>query len=734
MSEQDDNPFAVAIANHGPLIEIADHGPDHLQSVSQDLRESLWTLGVDTGALVASHAIDRETGQTAAATYSGRADDPYAEWLWHALSAFGTLATVEDHYGGAERLVVVDRVAARLRRAHDLLRAGVTEADLAHGESGEIQYVDGLLFPAPVRRGSDSPPSGAGRRALDRAAAVLAYVESARDAFKAWLLSPPDAPFSVRVEPDVIELGRPTDLLVTVTNAHPATVHSVRATCLAPRQGDGPWPLEFDGGERDAAELFSEGFLPQDWSKDGVLRLPALKRTGPHSLDIEISYVHLDGDTYLDRVVAPVSVQSVRASAGAAEIGTSPYVVGDPVYSPDLFFGRRGALERIYEQVDRPGQTNLVLLEGTRRSGKSSVLAQLANDENGRLGGWVVVHASLQEGKGDPYLEGLPTVEVFYRIAKAVAVAAIEAGFPIRLPNPDTGHEIVATRVRRSLRPFFDEAGDDAADGLRELLSDWLNTLGDTRLLLLLDEFDKIDEGIESGVTSPRVPENLRALFQQERRVSAVLAVFPRVTRMRQSYWSALFGLGVKVQLEPLAPDEALSLVLDPVRGRLDYRGEAAHYLVGLCGRQPFLIQTLADQVFTSRAAEGRRDVGVDAVEAAARAFASNSEHFSGLWDVVRLARRQLLLALVHRLDGGATPVTIGVLDDALEAEGVSLPQAEELGRDHVAALRELGLVDMQGEEETATYRPTTRLMGRWIDTNVDLNDLRSRAQSEVSL
>ena len=50
-----------------------------------------------------------------------------------------------------------------------------------------------------------------------------------------------------------------------------------------------------------------------------------------------------------------------------------------------------------------------------------------------------------------------------------------------------------------------------------EFLQDILEKLENKgfKLLLLLDEFEKLQEGIDSGLTSPQVPENLRALLQQ---------------------------------------------------------------------------------------------------------------------------------------------------------------------------------------------------------------------------
>ena len=485
-------------------------------------------------------------------------------------------------------------------------------------------------------------------------------------------------------------------------------------------------------GER----IIKSAFMPQDWKSEGVLRIPAQITPGPHTMHAQVTCTHLDGREYEVSVPIRLTVRSLRdAVLSSDDPGPSPYILGNPVQDPAMFFGRRGVLERIYEQVARPGQANLVLLEGNRRTGKSTILAQLKRDPDHRLDGWVVADCSFQEGKGDAERPGLPTREVFFLIARNVALALHEAGFSAPIPGSEPfGEGRFRMYATRAIGRFFDDVGDRVADAFRDLLDLWLDGMGATRLLLLLDEFDKLDEGIQSGVTSPQVPDNLRALFQQEARVSAVLAVFPRITRLRQGYWDALFGLGAKVELGPLEPDEALDLVQAPVRGRLTYQGEAARYLVGQCGRQPYLIQVLAEKVFANRSAEGRSDVPVSVVEDAARTMASDSEHFHGLWQVAGPDRRRLLLALVHRLGEGRVPVTLGVLEDALEAEGIRLPEGEQLGRDHLDALRELGLVRMEAPgDASAVYVPTVPLMGRWIALHTDPDDLRARALAELT-
>src|SRR5262249_11477793 len=110
------------------------------------------------------------------------------------------------------------------------------------------------------------------------------------------------------------------------------------------------------------------------------------------------------------------------------------------------------------------------------------------------------------------------------------------------------------------------------------------------RLVLMLDEFDKVQEGINSGVTSPQVPENIRFLIQTYPEFSAILSGSRRLKRLREKYWSALFGLGINVPVTALDVQSARKIVTEPVRDKLVYSNEAIERVVHLTARQPYLL------------------------------------------------------------------------------------------------------------------------------------------------
>ena len=183
------------------------------------------------------------------------------------------------------------------------------------------------------------------------------------------------------------------------------------------------------------------------------------------------------------------------------------------------------------------------------------------------------------------------------------------------------------------------------------------------RLLLMLDEFDKLQEGIDTGITSPQVPENIRYLLHTYPGLSAVLTGSRRLKRLREEYWSALFGLGHRVAVSELPLDDARLLVTRPVEGRLSYVPEAADRLVVLCARQPFLIQSLCNRIFERAVNSDVRVVTVGAVGEAADVTVQDNEHFRTLWGYAGTERRRFLLSLCERLDAEPDPITLSLLE-----------------------------------------------------------------------
>jgi type I restriction enzyme M protein len=411
------------------------------------------------------------------------------------------------------------------------------------------------------------------------------------------------------------------------------------------------------------------------------------------------------------------------------DLGASPYVCGDPITPKrsDVFVGREELLARIRRQISQSG--NVVLLEGNRRAGKTSILKHL--DGLDGVPGWLGVYTSLQgaEGSRDGVV-GVPTDEVFRTLAREIAKSVHTLGGDTPLPNGDVlpaeKKPLVVPRACRqgisSDAPFSDFTA--YVEVVLELLDE--RNLG---LLVMLDEFDKLQEGIDNGVTSPQVPENIRYLVQDHSRFSAVLTGSRRLKRLREEYWSALYGLGTRIGVTSLDDPAAERLITGPVQGRLTYSRESIRRCVHLTAGQPFLLQCLCNRVFDMAAQLKTRSITGDIVDRAASALIEDNEHFASLWDYAGSARRRLLMAMCHRQADGPDLMRLGVIQERLSADGIEVADEDVIA--DLDYLRELELIELVGESSAGHYELAIPLMGIWVDKQRDVDAVVVGARME---
>ena len=468
-------------------------------------------------------------------------------------------------------------------------------------------------------------------------------------------------------------------------------------------------------------------YLAVDAALNVPLRIPSDVQTSSYRFKVHWRAALLNGSQVKGRIPLTVDVRANRSADPVREIGTSPYIVGNPIDRKAMLFGREAAIEEICRQLRSDSQANVVLLEGNRRTGKTSILKRLQDPEV--LPDWITVNCSLQGGEGHASKAGLPTNEVFRLIARDLGWAAYAAGIRVWLPDadaPEPGRPFRVAFVRALPRAF---SGDRPFETFELFLQKVIEAARPRRVLLMLDEFDKLQEGIDAEVTSPQVPENIRYLLHRYPEFSAILVGSRRIKRLREEYWSALFGFGHRIPVSGLQRKDARRLVTQPVEGRLLYVPEARDLVVELCASQPFLIQSLCNRIFESAARSKRRTVTVDDVNTAAEAMTEDNEHFRTLWLYAKTERRRFLLVLCQSL-GDRAPITLDLLEQSLRRHGVHLHRGDRLG-DDLEFLRELEMLELRGTRNGSAYRIAIPLMATWIGRNVDFENQRRSAVEE---
>lgn len=438
----------------------------------------------------------------------------------------------------------------------------------------------------------------------------------------------------------------------------------------------------------------------------------------------------LDGKEISGEFPVSVAVQEPLADMLCfPDLGANPYVTGTPIVRPEMFFGRETVVNSVQRHLANRAHRNVILLEGNRRAGKSSILFQLERPEV--LPDWVIARCDFQGAPGDPVRPGIPTEQVFSHLAQQIAEAGLRYGLNLWPPSqpPFDPKKPYRLEFRRAFKNALAEF--PPFEAFKEFLESVIESVAPRRLLLMLDEFDRIQEGIDSGVTSPQVPQNIRFVLNNYPEVTAILTGSRRMTQMRKEYWSVLFGLGNKIEVTAIDRGEAQRLVIEPVAGRLFFPPTVVDRIVDLCACQPFLIQQLCSQVFDRCARANQVSVSSELVEAAANDLVGGLEHFEAFWDFSGSERARFILCIVHRLcqgDDGA-PVTLPMIEDELDRAGVMIKRDELVG-DELKKLIELELIRM---EKDGQYRLAVPLLALWISRNKDFEDQRERAVQECS-
>jgi type I restriction enzyme M protein len=291
--------------------------------------------------------------------------------------------------------------------------------------------------------------------------------------------------------------------------------------------------------------------------------------------------------------------------------------------------------------------------------------------------------------------------------------------------TPELSNTRVGLLLRDKLREEF--AKDMPFELLKLIVEESIEAARPKRLLLMLDEFDKVQEGIDNGVTNPQVMDNLRFLFQNYSRLSGVLAGLRRLRRVREDYWSALFGFGVVKHVGALDRRDAVELITHPVATRLVFPLSVCERILFLTACQPFLIQYLCQLIFEEAATTGKQSITMKMVDTASEQMVAVGEHFKYLWDQAGTERRRFLVSLVDQLTGGPDRVTFDLLSEKLPFEGVEYSDPSFLA-DDLDLLREQEILTL---EEGKTYRLALPLLSMWIRKHVDALMLRQRAKDE---
>lgn len=246
----------------------------------------------------------------------------------------------------------------------------------------------------------------------------------------------------------------------------------------------------------------------------------------------------------------------------------NPYIVGNPIRDPRMFFGREDDFAYVKNKFSGGKQGGMLVLCGARRSGKTSILFQVMTGRLGKEFVPVLIDMQAMTIRDDrDFLE---------KIAR----------------------EIVSTVVHRGMAcDAFDGSSEEnpfsAFEGLaRQVVAGF----GGTTLVLMFDEYELFETNIDAGVITARIL-NLMANLIEHNRVFVVFTGSDKLEARNKPYWHIFLSKALHRKISFLSRNDTLRLILEPVGDLVSYGTGVPDRIFELTAGQPFYTQVLCQNI-----------------------------------------------------------------------------------------------------------------------------------------
>ncbi|MEW6735592.1 MAG: two-component regulator propeller domain-containing protein [Acidobacteriota bacterium] len=264
-------------------------------------------------------------------------------------------------------------------------------------------------------------------------------------------------------------------------------------------------------------------------------------------------------------------------------IDPNPYIVGNPIRNPAMFFGREDDFNYVKIKLEGAAQGGVVLVFcGERRAGKSSILYQILN---GRLGErFIPVFIDLQE------MVVSSDHEFFGRIAKLIAEAISHAKSEQNEQDP------VSTTTQLQQYRFSDQS-KNAFHLFLDFLDRVLIEIVDRRLLILMDEYELLENKVEDNKLSKEIFTFMASLIDNHDRLAFLFTGSRRLEERDRRYWREMLRRSLYRKVSFLSEQDAKRLITEPVKDKLVYGRGVENAIYRLTSGQPFYTQYICQAI-----------------------------------------------------------------------------------------------------------------------------------------
>jgi hypothetical protein len=364
----------------------------------------------------------------------------------------------------------------------------------------------------------------------------------------------------------------------------------------------------------------------------------------------------------------------------------NPYTIGDPVLG-DRFIGREDILHQLEELWFINTSPQSVILYGHRRMGKTSILRNATTKVNDKV---YVAYINLLSIGNAP--NGITDILI-------LICDAIEEVTKIPKPNDQKLLQFPENTFRRYLEKIA-------------------KTFKSKRLIIALDEFEKIEELIDAGKLSKDFLGFLRGMVQMSSKLAFAFAGLHTLQEMNADYFQPFYASFIPISVAFLNRDATHQVLANPdPEFLLEYEPTALDHIYDLTNGQPYLTQLIGfqlvrlfnDYVFEQGKPRDRTFTidDVRTICSGENFFTTGINYFNGVW-------QQASEGAAHQQDilKALAPHPQGLTESELISQS-NLPSATLQAA--LKTLKDHDVIRSQKTDEIVNYAIAVELFRTWV-------------------
>lgn len=363
----------------------------------------------------------------------------------------------------------------------------------------------------------------------------------------------------------------------------------------------------------------TEAILPQEETTAEFILEP---HCGELNLKFDIEYDDVDNTPRLEHFEDCLKLREYYQDFRYIP---NPYSTGTPTQDNKMFYGREKDMAFLKDNLTRDARS-VIVLYGQRRSGKTTMLLQLISS---------------------PILdEHIPALIDMQRISYLISIDT----FLHRL-----AYYIVQAMRRKQILlispPELNSFKAEPTHTFDVFLDQVEEQLAGRKLILLIDEFEVLEDQVTKGKLEPEIFDYLRDIVQHRQKINFLFSGTHKITEYTRWYRSIFFNIAIHRRLSKISPEGAEALIQKPVEGYLEYEPLTVKKIRQLTADQPYLIHLMCRAIVDYCNERGKTFVTINDVNIVLREVMQTGQfHFSWLWDQITPEER---LALVAIAEGG---------------------------------------------------------------------------------